>query len=57
MSKSNSKVTRDKEKVPITFNKEQLRLIEKYGGMMGNTKAEVIRNIVINWIIKKEEEK
>lgn len=43
-----------KEKIPITFNAEQLRLIEKYQGIMGDSKAEIIRNIVINWLLGKE---
>ncbi len=56
MSKSISKVTQNKkEKIPITFNKEQIELIQKHTGVMGNTKAEIIRNIVINWLLQKEE--
>ena len=56
MSENNQKVTqKDKEKIPITFNSEQIKLIEKHTGMMGNTKAEIIRNIVINWLLQKEE--
>ncbi len=43
-----------KEKIPITFNQEQLKMIEEMGGILGNTKAEIIRNIVINWIIEKK---
>lgn len=56
MAKGDQKVTKkDKEKIPVTFNDEQLKLIEKYSGIMGNTKAEIVRNIVINWILGKEE--
>ena len=59
MSKSTHKVSEKgrgmkKEKIPITFNEEQLRLIEDYSGVLGNTKAEIIRNIVINWILEKK---
>lgn len=55
MSKGNSKVTKKrKEKIPVTFNEDQLSLIEKYTGILGNTKAEIVRNIVINWILDKE---
>jgi hypothetical protein len=55
MSKSIPKVTKKKkEKIPITFNEEQLKIIEKYHGILGNTKAEIVRNIVINWIISKD---
>lgn len=42
---------KDKEKIPVTLNTEQLALIESYKGVLGNTKAEIIRNIVINWIL------
>jgi len=42
-----------KEKIPITFNNEQLKIIERYTGIMGNTRAEIIRNIVINWLLEK----
>jgi hypothetical protein len=54
MTKGNPKVSqKNKGKIPITFNSEQLKLIEKYQGIMGNTKAEIIRNIVINWLLDK----
>jgi hypothetical protein len=52
LSKSISKVTKkDKDKIPVTFNEDQIRLIEQFKGILGNTKAEIVRNIVINWII------
>lgn len=44
---------KSKEKIPITFNEEQLKLIEQFDGIMGNTKAEIIRNIVINWLLER----
>lgn len=54
MSKSIPKVSsKEKNKVPITFNSEQLKLIESYTGVLGNTKAEIIRNIVINWLLER----
>ncbi|HVY01825.1 MAG TPA: CopG family transcriptional regulator [Candidatus Nanoarchaeia archaeon] len=54
----NPKVTKaSKEKIPVTFNETQLELIDKYFGILGNTKAEIIRNIVINWILEKEGKK
>ena len=40
-----------KLKIPVTLNSAQLKLIESYEGILGNTKAEVIRNIVINWVL------
>lgn len=58
MIKDIPKVTKkSKEKIPITFNEEQIDLIEQYGGVLGNTKAEIIRNIVINWLLEKENKK
>jgi len=53
MTKSSSKVTK-KEKIPVTFSSEQIEKIEKYKGILGNTKAEIIRNIVIYWILDKK---
>ncbi len=58
MSKSNSKDTKKvKEKIPVTFNKEQIELIERFMGIMGNTRAEIVRNIVINWLLQQKEVK
>jgi hypothetical protein len=56
MPKSIPKETKKiKEKIPITFNSEQLGLIDRFTGIMGNTKAEIIRNIVINWLLQQKE--
>ncbi len=55
MPKSSLKDTkRGKGKVPVTFNQQQIQLIEKFMGIMGNTKAEIIRNIVINWLLQQK---
>ena len=60
MSKGNLKVSKKeegemiKEKIPITFNEQQLSLINEYKGVLGNTKAEIVRNIVINWLLERE---
>lgn len=43
-----------KEKIPVTFSGAQIELLGKYMGILGNTKAEIVRNIVINWIFEKE---
>jgi len=54
MVKGNRKVTeKRKDKIPITFNSEQIELIEGYTGVLGNTKAEIVRNIVINWLLER----
>jgi hypothetical protein len=64
MPKSNLKENKSVEKkvkIPVTFKQHQLCLIEDFTGIMGNTKAEIIRNIVINWLLQhpksKEESK
>ncbi|PIN89394.1 CopG family transcriptional regulator [Candidatus Pacearchaeota archaeon CG10_big_fil_rev_8_21_14_0_10_32_14] len=58
MSRGNPKVSNKiKNKIPITFNDIQLKLIEEHMGILGNTRAEVIRNIVINWLLTKKGEK
>jgi hypothetical protein len=58
MTKGSLKVSqKSKEKIPITFNSEQIRLIEEHTGVMGNTKAEIIRNIVINWLLERGDKK
>lgn len=46
-----------KNKIPVTFNEEQIRLIEEYQGIMGDTKAEIIRGIVINWLLNNKNDK
>ena len=46
---------KETNKIPVTFNDSQWEHIDKYRGILGDTRAEVIRNIVLNWIISKEE--
>ena len=60
MSKSNQKDTKrgngkEKEKIPVTFNRQQLDLIDENAGMLGNTRAEIVRNIVINWLLQNKD--
>ncbi len=46
----------DKEnikRIQITFTKEQWEIIENMKGEMGNTDAEIVRNIVIAWLSEK----
>ncbi len=46
---------KESNKIPVTFNEKQWEHIDRYRGILGETRAEVIRNIVLNWIISKEE--
>jgi len=50
---SNQKVSKTR-KIPVTLNKEQLESVLGYKGIMGKKPAEIIRNIIINWLISKE---
>jgi len=43
-------------KIPVTFNDKQWEEIEKYRGIFGNKRAEIVRSIVLNWIINKKED-
>lgn len=41
------------KRIHLTFSAEQWELIEKSKGIMGNTDAEVVRNIVLAWLSEK----
>lgn len=41
------------KRVQVTFSLEQWKLLMKFKGVMGQTDAEVIRNIVISWLAEK----
>ena len=45
------------EKVQVTFNADQIRLISEYKGVFGLTKAEIVRSIVTNWLYEHYEKK
>ena len=41
------------KRVQVTFNEEQWRIISKMKGFLGNTDADVVRNIVLAWLSEK----
>jgi hypothetical protein len=41
------------KRIHLTFSEEQWKLIEKFKGLMGNTDAEIVRNIVLAWLAEK----
>jgi|Deesub1362A_J573_1020465.scaffolds.fasta_scaffold01285_6 hypothetical protein len=41
------------KRVQVTFTKNQWGLIEKLRGTLGQTDAEIIRNIVLMWLSEK----
>lgn len=54
---ANKNGEKDAEKVQVTFNKAQLGLLDRYKGIFGNSRAEVVRHIVANWLLEKEQKK
>lgn len=44
-------------KIPVTLNDKQWEYIEKYRGILGEKRAEILRSIVLNWILEREENK
>jgi len=40
-------------KIQITLSREQLEMIERFIGTMGNTQATVARNIILAWLSEK----
>ncbi len=43
------------EKIQVTFNEEQLKELDKYLGIFGSSRAEVLRHIVTQWMFEKHE--
>jgi len=41
------------KRVQVTFTREQWELIERFKGTLGQTDAEIVRNIVISWLSEK----
>ena len=41
------------KRIQVTFTNEQWKLIEKLKGEMGVTDSEVVRNIVMAWLVEK----
>lgn len=47
------KMRNEVKRIQVTFTREQWDLIEKLKGEMGLTDSEVVRNIVMGWLIEK----
>jgi|Deesub1362B_J571_1020462.scaffolds.fasta_scaffold00647_17 hypothetical protein len=47
---SNKKETR---RIQVVFTQEQYELLQKLKGEMGSSDSEVVRNIVLNWLMEK----
>lgn len=46
-------VSKSMKRVQVTFTGEQWGLIEKFRGEMGVTDSEVVRTIVMGWLMEK----
>lgn len=55
--KHRPRLQEEAEKIQVTFNRTQLDLIDKFRGIFGNTRAEIVRSIVANWIFEKNGKK
>lgn len=42
-------------KVQLTFTKKQMELIRSYRDIFGESDAEIVRSIVTNWLISKND--
>ncbi|MCL2688019.1 MAG: CopG family transcriptional regulator [Methanobrevibacter sp.] len=43
----------ENKRINISLSEEQLTLIRKFKGIMGNTDSEIIRNITLAWLSEK----
>ncbi len=51
---SGLRVFRDTNKrVQLTFTKEQWKILGEFKGIMGNSDADIVRNIVLAWLSEK----
>ncbi|MEM5799638.1 MAG: CopG family transcriptional regulator [Candidatus Aenigmatarchaeota archaeon] len=41
------------KRIQVTFTKEQWKLVEKLKGEMGVKDSEIVRNIVMGWLMEK----
>ncbi len=51
MSKKESLVGK---RIQVSFTEDQWSLLSKFKGEMGDTDAEVVRSIVIAWLVEKD---
>jgi len=51
------KLKEEVKKIQVTFNKSQLELIDSLRGIFGDSRAEVVRHIVTDWLFNKRDKK
>lgn len=47
------RILKESDKIQVTFNQTQLKLVDKFKGIFGDTRAEVVRYIVANWLLER----
>lgn len=50
-------IQEESNKIPVTFNNAQWKIIDEFKGILGNKRAEVIRAIVMNWLLDRLDKK
>lgn len=45
------RILKDSNKIQVTFNAAQLRMMDEFKGIFGDTRPEVVRHIVANWLL------
>ena len=43
---------RESKRIQVVFTQEQYDLLQKLKGEMGSSDSEVVRNIVLNWLME-----
>ncbi|MDR0911982.1 MAG: CopG family transcriptional regulator [Methanobrevibacter sp.] len=46
-------MSKENKRIQVNFTPEQYELIQKLKGELGGSDADVVRNIVINWLTEK----
>lgn len=44
----------ENKRVNVSLTNQQLEIIRKFKGTLGNTDSEIIRNIVLTWLCEKD---
>jgi len=47
--------TKETEKVHPAFSKAQLELIRSFKGVLGEDDTEIVKSIVVNWLMERQE--
>ncbi len=46
-------MSKDVKRIQVQFTPEQYELLKKFKGELGGSDADVVRNIVISWLMEK----